>query len=166
MFELKTLTKEGIGAALSKFERYRLLNEPWEAESICLDVLAVDPENQDATIGLLLSITDQFGMELGANVTRARELLPRLASEYDRAYYAGIICERRGKSLLHKGTPGIGPVVYDWIHQAMDHFEEAKKHRPPGNEDALLRWNTCVRILMRHKDVRPAAEENVPTLLE
>src|SRR5205809_2184265 len=37
----------------SKAERYRLLNEPGEAESICLDILVVDPENQHAIIMLI-----------------------------------------------------------------------------------------------------------------
>ena len=35
-------------AALEKALRYRLLNEPVEAESICRDVLEVDPDNQAA----------------------------------------------------------------------------------------------------------------------
>ena len=46
MFQLKSLSMEGITAALDKAERYRLLNEPREAESICLDVLEIDPENR------------------------------------------------------------------------------------------------------------------------
>jgi hypothetical protein len=50
MAELKQLHKDAIPAALEKAERYRLLNEPGEAESICLDILAVDPDNQRAVI--------------------------------------------------------------------------------------------------------------------
>jgi len=50
MAELKRLHKDAIPAALEKAERYRLLNEPGEAESICLDILAVDPDNQRALI--------------------------------------------------------------------------------------------------------------------
>ena len=53
MFELKPLSTEAIPAALEKAERYRLLNEPGEAESICLDVLKADPENQQALITLV-----------------------------------------------------------------------------------------------------------------
>ena len=44
----KPLSPEPCPAALAKAERYRLLNEPGEAESICLDVLAVEPDNQEA----------------------------------------------------------------------------------------------------------------------
>ena len=60
MFELKTLSKSAVPAALAQAERYRLLNEPAEAESICLDVLRVEPDNQDALVTLVLSLTDQF----------------------------------------------------------------------------------------------------------
>ena len=60
-FELKRIAPDSIPEALSKVERYRLLNEPSLAESICLDILAVAPENQDALISLLLARTDQFG---------------------------------------------------------------------------------------------------------
>ena len=55
MFELKRLSEEAIPAALEKATRYRLLNEPAEAESICHDVLQIDPENQQALVVLLLA---------------------------------------------------------------------------------------------------------------
>jgi hypothetical protein len=45
---LKPLSVDAIPSALVNAERYRFLNEPGEAESICLDVLAVDPANQAA----------------------------------------------------------------------------------------------------------------------
>ena len=60
-FDLKPISAAGIGEALEKAERYRLLNEPSLAESICLDVLRIDPENQHALVMLLLALTDQFG---------------------------------------------------------------------------------------------------------
>ena len=68
MFELKSISTQAIARAIVKAERYRLLNEPQEAESICRDILTVDPENQEALVMLLLSITDQFGRtsEVGA----------------------------------------------------------------------------------------------------
>ena len=37
---LKPLHKDAIKGALAKAERYRLLNEPAEAESICLDAVS------------------------------------------------------------------------------------------------------------------------------
>src|SRR5258705_12812784 len=99
MFQLKSPSNQGISAALDKAERYRLLNEPREAESICLDVLEIDPENQKALVILLLSITDQFGRRDPDATRHARELLPRLHDEYDRTYYAGIIFERQAKAV-------------------------------------------------------------------
>lgn len=167
MFELKPLSAEGIDAALRKAERYRLLNEPWEAESICLDVLEVDPANQPALVTLLLALTDQFASERNASVEEARTLLPRLESAYHRAYYAGIICERRASALIERGFSGAGPVVYDWFRQAMDRYESAAAIRPPANDDALLRWNTCARAIMKHPNVRPPAPaEAAPLELE
>lgn len=166
MFDLKPLPKESVETALSKVERYRLLNEPWEAESICRDVLAVEPDNQQALVSLLLSITDQFGMESGSDVARAWEMIPQLDGDYRQAYYSGIICERRGKALLRAGAAGTGPVVYDWLRQAMEWYEKAERLRPAGNADSIVRWNTCARIIDRHDHVRPAPEEAGTTLLE
>lgn len=149
--QLKPITAAGIGAALQKAERYRLLNDSSAAESICLDILQVEPENQQALVALLLSITDQFGEELSDGVRRAREVLPRLKDEYKRAYYAGIICERRAKAQLHRGTLGSAEVAAEWFHDAMRWYEQAEAIRPAGNDEAILRWNTCVRLLGRHE---------------
>jgi hypothetical protein len=158
MRELKPLSDDAVDAALSKAERYRFLNEPHEAESICLDVLAIDATNQAARITLLLALTDQFG-DVPAAYQRAREALSALHSQYDRAYYAGIIAERRAKAQLARGGAGSSVGVYDWLAEAMRHFEEAEALRPPGNDDALLRWNTCARFLDRHPHLRSSAEE-------
>ncbi len=153
MPKLKTITRAGIPAALQKAERYRLLNDSSAAESICLDVLSVDPENQAAVVMLLLSITDQIGHELSEGVQRSRELLDRIADEYQRAYYAGIICEREAKALLHRDAPGARHVVSEWLRDAMSCYEKAESIRPAGNDSAILRWNTCARLLARHEVV-------------
>jgi hypothetical protein len=158
MRELKPLSRDAVDAALSKAERYRLLNEPHEAESICLDVLEIDPENQPAHITLLLSLTDQFG-EVPAAHQRAREALAGLHNEYDRAYYAGIIAERRAKAQLARGGAGSSVGAYDWLAEAMRHYERAEVLRHPGNDDALLRWNACARFLAQHPNLRPSTEE-------
>lgn len=148
--QLKPITHEGIPAALQKAERYRLLNESSAAESICLDVLEVDPKNQEALVSLLLSITDQFGNELAEGVHRARAVLPRLTDEYDRAYFAGIISERRANAQLQRGALGSAEVAAEWFHDAMTWYEKAEHMRPPGNDESILRWNTCVRMLAKH----------------
>jgi len=149
MPDLKPITREGVRAALEKAERYRLLNDSSAAESICLDVLEVEPDNQSALVTLLLSITDQFSEELPAGVLHARELLPRLRDEYKRAYYAGIVSERRAKARLRGHAPGAEDVAAELLREAMTWYEKAEALRPAGNDDAILRWNTCVRILSR-----------------
>lgn len=158
MRELKPISIDAIDAALAKAERYRLLNEPGEAESICLDILQIEPDNQHAAITLLLALTDQFG-ELQDAHARARDVLGRLHSAYDREYYAGIIAERRGKAQLARGGAGSSIGSYDWIAEAMRHFEHADALRPAGNDDARLRWNACARFLDRHPQLRPSHEE-------
>src|SRR4029077_7277007 len=108
MSELKLLRKEAVPAALEKATRYRLLNEPAEAESICLDILRADPGNQQALVTLLLSLTDQLESNYVVSSTQAQEVLGRITDEYEHAYYAGIICERQAKARLAQsilGTP-------------------------------------------------------------
>jgi hypothetical protein len=150
VFQLKPLSREGVPAALDKAMRYRLLNEPAEAESICLDVLQIEPENQHALVLLLLALTDRLGRGYAVGVSRAQEILPRLRDEYDRAYYAGIISERRAKAQLNQHVPGSHADAYELLREAMTFYEKAESIRPAGNDDALLRWNACARIIMRN----------------
>ena len=159
MFELKILSVEALPAALERAERYRLLNEPELAESICLDVLEVQPENQGALVLLLLARTDQFGQGNPADLERAREVIPRLADEYGRAYYGGLICERQAKALLQRRGRRSGTVAYEWFRFAMEQYEAAGELRPPGNDEALLRWNTCTRMIRRYRLRAPDPEE-------
>jgi len=166
MSELKQLHKEAIPAALEKAERYRLLNEPGEAESICLDILKIDAENQKAVITLLLALTDRFEKGYAVSDTQTKELLSRIKSEYDRIYYTGIVAERRGKAKLRQNTPDCRFQAYDLFREAMNWFEKAEAIRPPGNDDALLRWNTCARIIERNRLVPREEEEPVEFPLE
>src|SRR4051794_8864184 len=117
MFKLKPLHKEGISAALAKADKYRLLADPTTAESICLDVLQLEPGNQLALVTLLLALTDQFGKISGVSITQAREILPRLTEEYHRFYYDGVIRERWAKSVLLQGRnkPDTGYIAYDQL---------------------------------------------------
>ena len=166
MSELKQLSTDAIPGALEKAERYRLLNEPGEAESICLDILQVDPENQHAVITLLLALTDRFEKGYGVSDSQSKELLARLNSEYDRAYYSGIIAERRAKMKLRQHTPDCRFQAYDLLREAMSWFEKAEPLRPPGHDDAILRWNTCARIIARNKLVPRQEEEPIEFPLE
>ena len=146
MVELRLISKSGIPAALRKATRYRLLNEPLEADSICRDVLAVDPENQKAIVTLLLAVTDEFDRELAGTLNDVKTLLTKIKGEYERAYYEGIINERWGNAQLGKtGQTSIGR-----YRAAMRCYAKAEELSESGNDDALLRWNTCVRIIGRY----------------
>ena len=167
MYQLKPLSRDAIQPALARAERYRLLNEPIEAESICRDVLEVDPNHQQALVMLLLALTDQFGDHASGAAQEADEVLRRLGNDYERAYYSGIVRERRAKALLDRGGPGSASSVYEWLREAMSWYERAEALRPAGNDEAILRWNTCARILMRHPQLEQAGEERPePQLLE
>ena len=157
-FELKRISVEGIPHALDKAERYRLLNDPVQAESICHDVLAVDPDNQDALHCLILSLTDQFSAAGAANAAReARSCIAKLPDEYERAYYSGVVHERETRAFLHRKNV-VRSAAYDGFRHAMEWYERAEALRPPGNEDAVLRWNSCVRAIERER-LAPADDE-------
>ena len=165
-FDLKTLSHDAVARALAKAERYRLLNEPSEAESICRDVLAADATNQDALSILLLALTDQFSAEPKA-FGEAADTAAVLHDDYERAYYTGIVWERRAKAHLTHDGPVLGPQVYEWLRDAMRWFERAEAIRPAGNDDALLRWNACARLISSDRHLVPAVEDaNDPLLLE
>jgi hypothetical protein len=155
MFELKRISSDAVEAALEKAMRYRLLNEPMEAESICIDVLTLEPDNRDALVTLLLALTDQFDQHLSERVRRTRELLDRIDDDYSRCYYEGILCERQAKAHLRKGGPGSGHNTFALLRKAMDLYEKAELLSPEGTDDAVLRWNACARIIMSHSEVEP-----------
>jgi hypothetical protein len=164
-YTLKPLSKGAVRAALDKAERYRLLNEPGEAVSICEDVLAVEPGHQQARVVLLLALTDQLAEEPGA-ASRAQQVARSLTDEYERHYYTGIVAERSGKAHLRRGGIALDG-VYEWLAEAMESYERAEALRPPDNDDAILRWNACARVLMAHPNLRPASEERPePQFLE
>lgn len=165
MFELKPLHTDAIPAALDKAMRYRLLNEPGAAESICLDVLQIEPDNQQGLVTLLLAMTDRFAKGYSVGDTQIQEALGRLRDEYERAYYTGIVWERRAKARLEKGSPGSNYAAYDWFREAMLWFEKAEAIRPPGNDDAILRWNSCARVIMSN-NLTARSEEYVEQFLE
>ena len=156
MVPFKRISNTVIPAALEKALRYRLLNEPHEAESICLDVLAADPDHAEALVMLLLALTDQFDHEYADARARAKEVLPRLPTGYEQEYYDGIINERWAKAQLKRGVPG--NVASGWFHEAMHCYERAMAHAVPGNPDAALRWNACARILARYELTKSTPE--------
>jgi hypothetical protein len=155
-FTLKPISASAIPQALEKAVRYRLLNEPEQAESICLDILAAAPDNQEAIVVLILSITDRFGRHGNPGVGAARRYVARLTDPYKRHYYEGLVREREARACLDR--PMGSGFAYDGFRAAMACYERATAIRPRDDEDAILRWNACVRTIQR-ADLRPRPPE-------
>jgi hypothetical protein len=173
-FKLKPISREAIPRAIQKAERYRLINQSWAAESICRDILEIDPANQQVLVMFVLALTDQLadggggvgGGGHGHAMKTVRETLPRITDAYQRAYYTGITSERSGQALLHRGGMGSGAMAYDALREAMSWYERAEAIRPPGNDDAILRWNTCARLISGNSSLAPQSESAYEPALE
>jgi hypothetical protein len=148
--ELKRISADAIGGALRKAQRYRLLDEPGQAESICLDILEIESEHQEALSILILAMTDTFGRDRSRRGAReTHRLVARILNDYERTYLGGIVFEREAKAMLGRGPAR--SFAYEGFREAMSMYEEAERNRPPGNDDAILRWNSCVRAIQREK---------------
>ena len=159
--ELKSVSKGAIPRAIDKAEHYRLLNDPEQAESICLDVLEAEPDDQRALRALVLAMTDQFASGRGASgAKRVLDYVAKLADEYERAYYAGLVCERQARAYLARMA---GSTAYAPFREAMEWYEKAERIRPPGNDDPVLRWNSCLRTIRRER-LEPRTDEGEPPL--
>jgi tetratricopeptide (TPR) repeat protein len=154
--QLKTISKNGIAEALAKVQHYRYLNQAEEAESICRDILAADPENQMALRQLGLAITDQFTGGVSDRFNEAHSNFEQLTNAYERSYYMGILNERRAKAHLRAGHRS--HTLLASFENALHYFEEAEKIRPQGNDDALLRWNRCLRLMQALPDLSSESE--------
>src|SRR5690606_24956204 len=163
MHTLRAISADGIPRALDKVERYRLLNEPAEAESICRDILAIEDDNQEALTMLILSLSDQFGS--GVSHIEACDTINMLSDPYRKAYYTGIIKERLAKASLKQGGFGSNYDAYEWLEEDMEAFQKAASQRPSGNEDAILRYNACVRTIERQK-LTPRQQDTREPFLE
>jgi tetratricopeptide (TPR) repeat protein len=144
-YKLKHISASGIAEAIAKAELYRSLSEPEEAESICRDILSVEPQHQFALRLLGLALTDQFTSGGSDRFRETEEIFQQLADPYERLYYTGILYERRAKAQLKTGH--VPRAVLTLFELALQSFAEAEKIRPARNDDAILRWNRCVRML-------------------
>jgi hypothetical protein len=163
-FQLKRISNDAVATAIDKADRYRLLDEPVHAESICLDILAIEPSNQRVLVIYLLSLTDQFNQRLSTAFSEAKAALERIEGDYPRAYFEGIIYERRGIVHHQRATPHAGDLAHEWLSRAMRCYAKAEALRPPGNDDAILRWNTCARIIMRNPEITASDNADEPGL--
>lgn len=165
-FELKPLSPAAIDAALKRALHYRYLNQPHLAESICRDILGVRPDHEEARVTLIMSRCDQLGITEGVTVQDILVMAGELPSAYERAYYSGLACERRAQAALLRGGPAAGAIAFDWFMRAMAHYARADPLRPTGNDDAILRWNTCARTMNTQPEVCPREEDAGVQMLE
>ncbi len=156
-YRLKPISKSGIKEAFQKVTHYRYLNQFDEAESICRDIVAADPDDQHAQRMLGLIITDQFNGKTSDRYAEAEQIFESLTDAYERAYYTGILHERRAKAQLHAGN--LPHTVHGHFEEAMKFYEQAEKIRPAGNDDAILRWNRCARLLQSGATAHEREEE-------
>jgi hypothetical protein len=163
---LKPISRDSIPRAIQKAERYRLLNQSWAAESICLDILEIEPENQQVLVMLVLALTDLHSGVAASGVMRAKDYLSRIRDDYQRSYYSGVVAERRGQALFASGGMGSGGMAYESLREAMGWYAKAEAIRPPGNDDSILRWNTCVRVLSGNSHLAPAADTGYEPVFE
>lgn len=165
MDDLKPLSKAAIPAAIAKAKHYRLLNEPSAAESICRDILRVEPDHRESLIVLILATCDQFGKGYKMANGQVLEIIGRLEDEYERSYYTGISHERRGMSSLRSGSPGASFMAYECFKEAMTWYDKAEKLAAEDNDDPILRWNTCARLIERNR-LKPMPNQEFEPLLE
>ena len=164
--QLKPISKEAIGSALERAVRYRLLNDPWQAESICHDILSADPDNQEAIRTLILSITDQFGSKFRNRLNQVMDLTIKIKDPYQRSYCSGIIFERNATTVLKKAIPRANYIAYEYLIEAMEWYEKAEKLRPEKNDDCILRWNACARMIDQYKLEPAPKEEGIQPFLD
>ena len=156
-FELRTISADAVSSAIGKAKHYRLLNQPAEAESICRDILEVQPENQEAIIVYVLALTDQFGHSAISGGSReAQRMAEKLTDPYNRTYYGGIVRERQARAFLGRGMASA--FAYDGFREAIDWYEKAYALRPEGDDDATLRRNSCVRAIQSNR-LRPRIDK-------
>lgn len=165
-FKMKPISREAIPRAIQKAERYRLINQSWASESICRDILEIDPANQQVLVMFVLALTDQLAEGHAHAMKTVNETLPRITDPYQRAYYTGIASERSGQAILQRGAMGSGAMAYDAFRDAMSWYERAEAIRPAGNDDAILRWNTCARLISGNSHIAPHVETTYEPALE
>jgi hypothetical protein len=158
MLDFKPLSKEAIPEALEKARHYRLLNEPWQSESICRDILLIDPDNQEVLYTLILAITDQFESYVRTSPEEALKLSQKLTGSYQAEYCRGLIYERRAIATYRRQNAGCGPIAHSHFLKALKHYENAEKYHDGKDKNHILRWNACVRFIKQHK-LKPSPDE-------
>ena len=155
MFALKALSHEGVASALAKAEHYRLLKRTGRSGEHLPRYSRHRARNQQALICLVLAQSDQIARD-SRSFHSALATVQKLQGSTSVPITAGIVWERRAKALDAERGRGTHHSVYEWVVKALDCFAQAERLRPAGNDDAVLRWNTCVRFLTQSS--KPRAE--------
>lgn len=155
-WELKPLGARNLSAAVTLAKHYRDLNQPEEAESICRDILAVSPDNEDALRTLGLALTDRFPSAWMTLFDEACATFAKLRSEYERVYYTGIAWERYAKAQIEAGRVDNAVHAFE---EAIARFLEADKLGSPDDPAPVLHYNRCVRALTTHPEIVRASLE-------
>lgn len=158
---LHDIHTDSIELALDRARQYRSLLEPEIAESICLDILNIDASHQAALVIYILALSDQISTSGSQSPFQQIETaISQLSSDYKQQYYTGIVHERRARFMLSQ--PMSRAFSYDYFIKALDCYQHAEKIRPKHNDEASLRWNSCVRTIQREKlEPLPGADEVV-----
>ena len=143
-----TIDKNSIENVLERAKQYRSLLQPEMAISICLDIFAVDKNNQDTLVMFILALTDQLGQsESKIHHKKITDSIKRLDSDFLRHYYTGIFLERQARSLLNHSMSR--SFAYSAFKEAIAEFEIAEKMAPEHCADPILRYNSCVRTIKK-----------------
>lgn len=148
--------QDSIGTVLDKARQYRALREPDLAISICIDVFAVDSDNQDALVVYILALTDQYSHG-GTKVKDKRiiQTIAKLESAFHRHYYTGIFLERKARAWLK--NPMSQSFAYEGLMEAIAEYEMAEKMVPVHCSDPILRYNSCLRTIEK-EHLQPRVE--------
>jgi hypothetical protein len=148
--KLHDIHSDAIESALIKARQYRSLLEPEIAESICLDILHIDKNNQEALVIYILALTDQIHhTDKRSDIKHIQKTIDSLQSKYQRYYYTGLLNERRARFLVTQ--PMSHSFAYDYFTEALQFYKKAEKLSLEHNDDAILRWNSCVRTIQKEK---------------
>lgn len=158
---LHDIHADSIDLALDKARQYRSLLEPEIAESICRDILHIEPDHQQALIIYILALTDQLHHSGKKTQVKAIEdAIAKLQSEYQRHYYTGLLHERRARFMLTQSMARA--FAYDYFIEALQCYQQAEQIRPEHNDEAILRWNSCIRTIQQENlKPRPDSQESL-----
>ena len=154
--EYHKIDKDSIEDVLERAKQYRSLLQPDMAISICMDIFAVDKNNQEALVIYILALTDQLSQsESKVHQKKITDSIKRLDSKFLQHYYSGIFFERQARSLLKHSMSR--SFAYAEFIEAIAEFEIAEKKAPEHCADPILRYNSCIRTIKK-ENLQPRQE--------